>query len=287
MQQNTASPENLEVLDALALQRHLLASKMGYPSYAHYFLADKMAKTPTNVERFVHNVKDQCMDQYQQDVAMLTRIKHQMEGNSEELHAWDWSHYTGLVKTHLFEDVGTEEGGGTSLNGYFTVDQSIEGMKYLVHKLFGIIMEEVPLRSNECWDLDSTTMNNSSSSRIQKLKFYREEDEEPLGTMYLDLYPREGKYNHSAHFTVRCGCKLRNDSSEEEYQLPIVALVCNLSPMFTNLETKAILSHSEVVSVILLCSLCLRRVSSNIRSFHTNIYWYERKLFCEFFPFLT
>ena len=249
MQQNTTSPENLEVLDALAMQRHLLASKMGYPSYAHYFLADKMAQTPENVERFVHKVKDECKDQYQQDLAMLTKVKHKIEGNFEELHAWDWSHYTGLVKAHLFEDVETEEGGATSLNGFFTVDQSIEGMKYLVHKLFGIIMEEVPLRSNECWDLDSSN-KKKSLSRIKKLEFYREEDAKALGTMYLDLYPREGKYNHSAHFTVRCGCKLGNDSNEEEYQLPIVTLVCNLSPMCTNAETKALLSHSEVVSFI-------------------------------------
>lgn len=42
--------------------------------------------------------------------------------------------------------------------------------------------------------------------------------------LYLDLLPRADKYNHAAHFTVRCSRELPDGSR----QTPIVALVCNL-----------------------------------------------------------
>lgn len=47
-------------------------------------------------------------------------------------------------------------------------------------------------------------------------------DRGDLGTVYLDLYSRQGKYNGNAHFTIQCG-RLQRDGS---YRLPIVALAC-------------------------------------------------------------
>jgi intermediate peptidase len=68
--------------------------------------------------------------------------------------------------------------------------------------------------------------------------------------MYLDLVPRDGKYVHSAHFTVRCGCSIRNGPSDESvYQIPTVALICNLSPSHANMDIGGLLTHSEVETV--------------------------------------
>ena len=39
---------------------------------------------------------------------------------------------------------------------------------------------------------------------------------EPLGMFYLDMFPREGKFNHFAQFDIICG-KLRPDG---KYQRP-------------------------------------------------------------------
>ncbi len=49
---------------------------------------------------------------------------------------------------------------------------------------------------------------------------------EPMGLFYLDLYPREGKYNHFAQFGIIEG-RLLEDG---KYQRPTVALVCNFPP---------------------------------------------------------
>ena len=68
--------------------------------------------------------------------------------------------------------------------------------------------------------------------------------------MYFDLHPREGKYQHVAHFTVQCGCLLGGTSATPEYQAPIVALVCNMAPQQGTGGTAAasppLLNHHKV-----------------------------------------
>lgn len=253
----TSCPQNLEVLDALISQRHALSTKMGYESYAHYFLTDKMAQNPQNVHAFLDSVRDNCASQYKEDLAMLKRVKQKVEGNSDAIEAWDVSYYTGMVKAHMHGDIG--ESDSTTLSGYFTVENCLGGMKILVQRLFGIVMKEAVMTAGERWvDTDGDgrvgmSRDSSKTSKIQKFMFHEEEGGMPLGTMYLDLHPREGKYSQAAHFTVRCGCKVRNklapgdDCDVSEYQLPIVALVCNLTPPNSSGPgSPAIISHQEV-----------------------------------------
>jgi len=273
---NTTNPQNLDILDALISQRHALASAMGYPSYAHYFTFDKMTQSPNNVHSFLKSVNGACEHQYKKDMELLRDAKRYMEGDNDdgELHPWDLNYYNGLVKNHLLNNGSDEKSGdgneNYSLNGYFTVEQSIKGMNILVSRLFGIVMQEVTIPPEEQWDViyndhkDNTNDDRREQllqkSMIRKFEFIQEDDGQELGTMYLDLHPREGKYAHAAHFTVRCGCESRNTntnttSSGEQYQLPIVALVCNLSPPIstptptTSSSTSrptAVISHSEV-----------------------------------------
>jgi intermediate peptidase len=105
--------------------------------------------------------------------------------------------------------------------------------------------EEVMSSETESWDGSSSTNSSSSSSsqqRVRKFTFREHEHGDSMGTMYLDLHPRPGKYTHAAHFTVRCGCLETPPDSPDPpvYQAPIIALVCNLSSASSGL------SHSEV-----------------------------------------
>ncbi len=263
MQSNTSCVQNLSILDELIKYRHELASTIGYASYSHYFTIDKMAGNPKNVRNFLQNVGKACEKRYKHDMELLKNAKRHVEGNSK-LEPWDMNFYNGLVKAHLFRDDESDNyEENLSLGGYFTVDQSLEGMKVLVHKLFRIQMNEVPIQIEEQWDVtnnndnSTTTSATENKSMIRKFEFFNEEDESQLGTIYLDLHPREGKYAHAAHFTIRCGCEARdiddnnvhNNISNHQYQLPIVAVVCNLSPPFTTIGSStatSLLSHSEV-----------------------------------------
>src|SRR5205085_1259021 len=63
---------------------------------------------------------------------------------------------------------------------------------------------------------------------------------EPLGMFYLDMFPREGKFNHFAEFEI-IGGKLLADG---KYQRPTVALLCNFPP--PNTDGQSLLTHTDV-----------------------------------------
>src|SRR5437899_10182282 len=78
---------------------------------------------------------------------------------------------------------------------------------------------------------------------ISDLQLYAVSDSksgEPLGLFYLDMFPREGKYNHFAQFGIIEGKKLGNG----KYQRPTVALICNFPP--PSKDKPSLLAHSDV-----------------------------------------
>lgn len=227
-------PENIDVLEALINVRQELAHGLGYDSYSHRFLQDKMAQTPENVDQFLREVGRQIAPGYKKEMELISRAKQSVQGGSATVEPWDVKFYVKLLKAQL---------GGVDpheLAEYLSLSNCLNAMQLLVQKLFGIKMEEQQLQPSERWDVDTQANGTvSSKEQIRKFIFYEEDTGRDLGTMYLDLHPRTGKYTHAAHFTVRCGCVVNGSTSD--YQLPIVALVCNMSAGEASFS-----SHQEV-----------------------------------------
>lgn len=226
----TNTPENKQVLEALIHQRHELATALGFESYAARSLQDKMAQTPQGVLQFLQDVEHQIQPQYKADLELLSRAKYQIEGTSK-IEAWDLKYYSKLIKAHSGVDPH-------ELAPFLGFDNCLNAMQILVQKLFGIEMKEQPMAPGEAWDT-SDDQAATPPKRIRKFAFSDLQSQQPLGTMYLDLHPRPGKYTHAAHFTVRCGCRV--SGPESDYQLPVIALVCNM-----NSGSATLSSHAEV-----------------------------------------
>ena len=62
---------------------------------------------------------------------------------------------------------------------------------------------------------------------------------EVIGYFYLDLYPRENKYQHAAEFTIVSGKEVKG-----RYQLPVACLVCNFPKPTKN--KPSLLPHDDV-----------------------------------------
>lgn len=230
METNTSCAENLEVLEALRQYRHQAAVAQGFESYAARFLRDKMAGDQSTVLRFLENLQRRINEPFRREMELISSAKRKVEGDAE-VKPWDIPFYTTVLKASNGFDAA-------SVSAYLTIDNCLEAMKHLVKELFGVAMRESPMSDTERWDQDPSV---HPAARARKFEFLHESGLE-LGCMYLDLHPREGKYGHAAHFTVRCGCSLGVDS--HDYQLPIVALVCNMSPPEGN--NIPCLTHSEV-----------------------------------------
>ncbi|GKY90606.1 hypothetical protein MPSEU_000034200 [Mayamaea pseudoterrestris] len=230
MAHSTSVPENLAVLDALIDRRRQLATALGFESYAHRVLQDRMAKHPNRVVAFLKELQINNYSAWKRDMEMIARAKQAVEFSSQ-VEPWDISFYISLLKARNGFDINT-------VTPYLTIDNCVRAIQVLVSRLFGMTMQEQVMDAAEAWDGEHAQSNRG----IRKFTFVNEKTGESHGTVYLDLHARPGKYTHAAHFTVRCGC-LATDPSHEppEYQQPVVVLVCNLSS-----AKEEFLSHSEV-----------------------------------------
>ena len=240
-----AVSENIPVLQELIRTRHELATLQNFHSFVERNLLDKMIGTSSaDVLQFLNAVTQQNQASFRNDMTELSKTKQHVEGNGK-LEPWDITYYTGIIKAHHHQDIHH------NVSQYLSISNSINAMQQLVQELFGITMQETSLSLAEQWDVASvastTTMSSSPPSTTKLRKFeFTGPDARLLGTMYLDLHRRDNKYNHAAHFTVRCGCQSpnigrmgENDIGTDQYQYPIIALVCNLSDATS-------LTHGEV-----------------------------------------
>src|SRR5207247_5234127 len=117
---------------------------------------------------------------------------------------WDWRYFSNQLKKQKYA-VDAEQ-----LRVYFPYQRVLEGMFNIYQGIFGIQFERVEPPYKWIGDLQLYAVSDAKTS-------------EPLGLFYLDMFPREGKYNHFAQFTIIHG----KESSKGSYQRPTVALICN------------------------------------------------------------
>lgn len=199
------------VLDSILAKRHELAGVLGHSSFANLMFSDRLASSPTDVLEFLENLSKLADKNAMAERLSLERAKLRAEplsvsGGSTTLHAWDRNFYIGRLKAHSFELLASD------VAHYFSLQACLSALTDVVKHVFGIRLMRVNAESTELWHPD-----------VEKLQIL-DENGEILGHIFLDLYPREGKYPHAAHFAIRCG---RQPAEQCDYQTPIVALVCN------------------------------------------------------------
>jgi Zn-dependent oligopeptidase len=77
---------------------------------------------------------------------------------------------------------------------------------------------------------------------------------EPMGMFYLDMFPREGKYNHFAEFPIQQGWVQPNG----EFLRPVVSLVCNFNP--PTADNPSLLDHTEVSTLFHEFGHCMHEI---------------------------
>ncbi|KAL8539610.1 hypothetical protein ACS0TY_001278 [Phlomoides rotata] len=219
---NSAPHANLVVLDKLLSARHEFSEIMGYKSYSEFALKGNMASSPEVVLSFLHDMSKMVRPKAEEEFKKILDFKRANSNQSvEDLDPWDEAYFTRMMKS------STHNLDYSVVASYFSLTCCIEGLKVLAESLFGVKFKEIPLGPGESWHPD-----------VLKLSLHHP-DEGDLGYLYLDLKSRKGKHPICAHFAIKGGRRI----SDTEYQLPIVALVCNFSgPNFQSVH----LHHSDV-----------------------------------------
>lgn len=217
-----AMKENLPLLQQILELRDQIAHKLGYATWADYVIEPKMAKTGATAIDFLEKLKTGLQPKFDQELKEFQTLKAKETGDpNARINVWDWRYYSNQLKKEKYT-VDSE-----ALRVFFPYEKVLNGMFSIYQRMFGLIIS--PVEAPAKW--------------VEDLKMYAVSDAktgEPLGLFYLDMFPREGKYNHFAQFGIIEGKRLPDGL----YQRPTVALICN----FPTPEPgkPSLLSHQEV-----------------------------------------
>ena len=194
---NRGYPQNEEVLRQLIEKRYELAQLVGYDNYAELVTADKMAGSPERVASFLAELKEYTTEAQDRDYEeLLTRLRQDDPG-AERLQSWQSGYISEKVKVENYQ-VDSKE-----VRQYFSYDNTRDGILTLVQDLFNVRIEP--------WE--TTTWHED----VGGYSLYDGDTE--IGRFYLDMHPREGKFQHAAMFPFVLGI--------DGEQLPVAGLICN------------------------------------------------------------
>jgi peptidyl-dipeptidase Dcp len=117
------------------------AKLLGHESFAHFKLADTMAKTPQAALGLLHSVWAPALGQARREEEALQAIAAG-EGGNFKIAPWDWRYYTEKRRKAEF-DLDEAE-----IKPYFQLDKMIEAAFFTASRLFGLSFTErkdVPL----------------------------------------------------------------------------------------------------------------------------------------------
>ena len=217
-----ASDKNIPLLKKVIQLRALIANKLGYKTWADYRCEVKMAGDGKTAIDFLRNLKRGLEPKWKAEMAEFTKIKRRETNDSDAVvNMWDIFYYENLYKKERFS-VDAEQ-----LRVFFPYEQTLQGMFRIYEEIFRLKIVEAKPKYK--W-----------SNQVTLHLVYDSLSGEPLGAMYLDMFPRDGKFNHFAMFPLISGKKLSNG----KYQRPTVALICN----FPNpgKDKISLLSHDNV-----------------------------------------
>lgn len=221
---------NLPVLDNLLEARHKFAKLLGFKSYGDLSFSGRLASSPDEVLVFLDALSAEVNAAALREDKRLVEAKLRANPSDTDdspalqVSPWDRAFFMGKEKERAFEL------NSAVVSEYLPLDACLRGMASVMQDVFGVHMVPVSRADckNELWHKDVVKME------------LRHESDGVQGHVFLDLYPRPGKYGHAAHFCLRGG---RERDSDSEYQTPVVALVCNFAPVGKGLP--ALLSFGE------------------------------------------
>lgn len=217
---NLGGKENVDDLEAAVRLRHEAATMLGFKNHAAYVLDRQMSKTPEKVISFLGPLVERLKIIGEADLAEFRKIKQaEFPGSSPEINAWDWRFLANQRKKTQFQIDGQK------IKEYFPLQTVLNGMFEVYQALLGVTFTEVP----------------NAATWHPNVKLYRiTRDSKTVAYFYMDLFPRDGKYNHFAAFELLKGYVQPNGM----YRAPAAAIVGNFSP--PSATTPSLLEHDEV-----------------------------------------
>ncbi|KAJ1720965.1 metalloendopeptidase [Coemansia erecta] len=222
-------PENIALLQETVDLRLKVAQLLGYKSHAELELSTKMAKTPETVMDFLKDLRTKLSVLGNKELEQIEELKRaEMTAAGDKytgLFRWDSSYYGNILK-QCEHNIKMEE-----VKEYFSLEAVTRGILDIYQNMLSLHFAKVENPSvwhpdvelYEVWEADKTTF---------------------LGHLYLDLFPRENKFNHAAMSHIRTG----HSNPDGSLEYPASVMLANF-PKATS-STPALMQHSDVVTLM-------------------------------------
>jgi len=200
---NVQAKTNTRLLEEAIVLREEIAHKLGYATWADYQLDGRMAKNTSNVMAFLDALKTPLTEKNAEEIAGLLTVKKELAPSAAAVDPWDVMYLENIQKKQLY-DYDDEE-----FKAYFPADTVIPKMFEVFGTLYGVRFEEV--QNAPVWSPD-----------VRLYRVTNTTDNATVGYLYLDLYPRDGKYSSFMESTL-----IKGRVTDSAYPVPVVAVVAN------------------------------------------------------------
>ena len=202
---NHGTPRNLIILKEAADLRREMAGLFGFKSYADYVMRRRMALTSAAVRGFLDEVRTAVGAVEKKELEELRAYKAEVLKQplaDTKLMRWDEAYWQRRLKQARYSI------DQNALRKYFPTDAAVPWALDVSGRLYGV---EFKLAEVPAWHADVKYYDVIDSANHAR-----------IGGIYLDLFPREGKYGHAAAWGVR-------GVSTRVGRTPISALVTNFN----------------------------------------------------------
>ncbi|MDD4126689.1 MAG: Zn-dependent oligopeptidase [Methanomicrobium sp.] len=193
---------NAHILEEAIILRDKIAKELGYHTWADYKIDGRMAENTKNVMEFLFSLKGPLKEKYASEMAELLLIKKSLDGSAEAVELWDTSYLFEIQKKQKYSY--DEE----TVREYFPLDTVLSGLFKIYETLFGVTFEEI--ENAFVWSPDV---------RLISLK---DQAGNITGYLYLDFFPRVGKYSHFCASEAVSG-----RIKDGKYTVPVMAIIGN------------------------------------------------------------
>jgi peptidyl-dipeptidase Dcp len=200
----------IQKIVALRAQR---AKLLGYPSHAHWRMADTMAKTPENAMDLMMRVWPAAVKKVEAEVAAMEEIARG-EGHTGEIEPWDYRYYMEKVREAEYD---LDQ---TIFKNYFELDNMIEASYFMARKLYGLEFEEI------------TGSVPTFHPDVRVYEVTRAKDGAHVGLFYRDDFARQHK---------RSGAWMSSYRTQEKVGAPSDPIVSNNNNFTPSAEGEPVL----------------------------------------------
>jgi len=217
---NRQAEANTRLLTEAITVRRECARELGYGSWADFRLDGRMAKSTGTVLTFLDGLKEPLKEKIRSDLAGLLNLKKELEPGADRVEPWDLAYLTEQERKRKFA-LDNE-----AIRKYFPFERVVHGMFDCFGPLFGVRFAEE--KDADVW-----------ATGVKLYRVINAADEQTLAFIYLDMFPRDGKYGHMMMVPLIAGRRKGSD-----YTVPVTAIVGNFRA--PSGEIPSLLTHDDV-----------------------------------------